>query len=154
MIRSVLEKYSDALARTRILRQSIEKLELNIKKMEEQGYYVADSVTKGRKGKKPLGRAVVKGFPLPEYERLKEGLQKRKDMLAREELTLMELTAEVEEYIFKLEDIEIRNILTLYYIDDLNWVQTAHRMNSIYDGRRVYTDSSCRQKHDRFLEKR
>ena len=57
----------------------------------------------------------------------------------------------MEEYISGIADIEVRNILTLYYVEDLTWVKVAHKMNE--KGRKKYTEDSCRHKHDRFIEK-
>ena len=72
----------------------------------------------------------------------------------QEDLELLELQTQVEEYISGLEDIEMRNILTLYYVEDRTWVQVAHGMNRIYQSKgRCYTADSCRCKHDRFLDK-
>ena len=153
MERHVLQMYSDALARVKLIRKSIDDLNRKIRQISTGEYRVADSVTRGKKGKKPLGTVVITGIPCPEYSRKKNLLKKRELRLQIEEQELLELASQVEEYIAGIEDVEIRNILSLYYVDDLNWIQVAHRMNGMYGGKRKYTDSSCRQKHDRFLEK-
>ncbi len=115
---------------------------------------MTDSVTCGRKGRKPLQTVKISGTPYPEINRVVEELRKQDFILAREEQGLLEDTTRVEEYISGIADAEIRNLLTLYYVEDLNWVQVAHRMNYLYPKRKgSYTESSCRQKHDRFLEK-
>lgn len=152
-VKTILEQYSDSKARVKYLRQSVEKLERKIEEIEQEGYKVSDSVTCGRKGKKPLGTVKISGFPVPEYDRLKEVLEKRKTVLQKEEQELNILTVDVEKYIAGIEDVEIRNILSLYYVEDLSWVQVAHRMNGLYRKKKAYSDSSCRRKHDRFLEK-
>lgn len=153
MEKHMLQTYSDALARVKLIRESIENLSGKINQMSAGEYCVSDSVTRGKKGKKPLGTVVIRGVPCPEYYRKKDTLKKRKIHLQKEERELLELTSQVEEYIAGIPDVEIRNILSLYYVDDLNWVQVAHRMNGMYKGGRKYTDGSCRRKHDRFLEK-
>ena len=153
MDKQILQQYSDALARVKYIRQSIEKLTKKLDEMGSNGYCVADSVTKGKKGKKPLGTAVVTGFPYPEYSRAKMALTAKKAALQQEELELLELSSCVEEYICSIQDIEARNILSLYYIENLNWVQVAQYMNGLYGRRKRYTENSCRRKHDRFLEK-
>lgn len=121
--------------------------------MNKQGYYVTDSVNRGRKGKKSLGNVTIAGFPHSEYSRLKRILEKRKGVLEEEEQNLLESTGLVEEYISKLDDVEIRNILSLYYVEELTWLQVSFRMNALYRKKKAYSESSCRQKHDRFLEK-
>lgn len=153
MKKHILQQYSDLLARVKFVRKSIDDLNRKISQISTGEYCVTDSVTKGKRGKKPLGTVVITGVPYPEYNRKKNLLKKRERRLKIEEQELLELTSQVEEYIAGIEDVEIRNILSLYYIDDLNWVQVAHRMNGIYEGKRKYTDSSCRRKHDRFLDK-
>lgn len=153
MTKQVLEQYSDALARVEILRKSIERMEEKKEQMNRQGYYVADVVTSGKKGKKPISTVVVKGFPHNEYRKLSAALGKRYERMRKEETALIELVSEIEEYIEGLEDIEIRNILHLYYVENLTWVQVAHRMNAEYK-KKKYTSDSCRHKHDRFLEKK
>lgn len=153
MDKYILISYSDALARVKYLRGSIENLETKLSRMNRQGYYVADSVTTGKKGKKPLGIVTVAGFPYPAYDHIRKQLIEREKQLEQEEQKLLELTNKAEEYIGGLKDIEIRNILSLYYIEDLNWVQVAHRMNAIYSKKKRYTEGSCRLKHDRFIKK-
>lgn len=151
-MRKLLEQYTAALTRVELLKQRIFNLEKRIEKMNTKGYYVSDVVSCGKKGKKLLGTVKVSGFPLEQYIQIKEQLKKQKNKLMEEEQELLELIAKVEEYISTIDDLEIRNILTLYYVENLNWVQVAHRMN-IVTKKEKYTNESCRKKHDRFLEK-
>lgn len=151
-MKELLEQYSAALSRVKLLHQNIMRLEDKIAKMNERGYYVTDVVTCGRKRKKPLGTVTVTGFPHEEYKKTKALLEKRRDILNREEQNLIEIITRVEEHISQIDDVEIRNILTLYYVEDLNWVQVASRMN-ILDRKKKYTENSCRCKHNRFIEK-
>lgn len=153
MEKEILQKYCDAMARIKHLRGTIEKLNNRIERLEHTDYgLVGDTVTRGKRGRKPLGTAKVTGFPVPEYEETQYQLKLRKELLHRQEENLLQLTNEVEEYIASVSDVEMQNILTLYYIENMTWVQVAHRMNELYE-KKVYTESSCRQKHDRFLVK-
>ena len=153
MEKEILQKYSDAVARIKSLRGTIGKLDGRIAKLEHTDYgFVGDTVTKGKRGRKPLGTAKVTGFPVPEYEETKYKLKLRKEILHKQEEGLLHLTNEVEEYIASVSDIEMQNILTLHYIEDMTWVQVAHRMNELYKDRE-YTADSCRCKHDRFIKK-
>lgn len=152
MDKQILQQYVDALARVKYIKESTEKLYKKLEQMGSKGYCVSDSVNRGKKGKRPLGTTVVTGFPHKEYSKTKLLLEAKKKILEGEELELLELSSDVEEYISGIKDIEVRNILSLYYIDNLNWVQVAQRMNRLY-GKKNYTDSGCRRKHDRFLEK-
>lgn len=151
-LKELLIQYSAALSRVKKLRQSVMHLENRIAEMDKCGFYVADVVTCGKKRKKYLGKVTIAGFPHEEYQRIKLLYEKRKSNLMQEEQKLLELIIKVEERISKISDIEMRDLLTLYYIEDLNWVQVALRMNKFAKGKK-YTESSCRQKHDRYLEK-
>ncbi|MBE7718804.1 hypothetical protein [Lacrimispora indolis] len=157
--KDILIEYSDALARVKLLREQLQKKEDHLDRLRERGYVVADTVTKGKRGKKPLGTAVIIGYPVPESQKAARAYEKSYAILMDEEQELLELINQVEKYIAGVDKMEIRNIMTLYYVEGLNWVQVAHRMNDLYKDQiyrgkmRCYTDSSCRQKHDRFLEK-
>ena len=154
MDKQILIQYSDAQARIKLTREHLMKKQKHLNALRETGYLVSDSVSCGKRGKKPLGTVKITGYPIPEAQRASREYEKQYVRLLEEEQELLELQTQVEEYIAGIEDIEIRNIMTLYYVDDLNWIQVAHRMNGLYSKkRRCYTDSSCRQKHDRFLEK-
>lgn len=150
----ILKQYQDARVRVKQLCAQVERLEEKVAKMDERGYCVADVVATGRKGKKPLRTVKVSGFPHEKYESMKKTLNKRKSILKTEKEELTELIAAAEEYIASVQSVEIRSILSLYYVEGLNWVQVAHQMNDLYKGKKkTYTESSCRRKHDRYLEK-
>ena len=152
-MKKLLKQYNAALTRAKILREEVLGLEDKIEKITKEGYLVSDVVTYGKKGKKPLGTVKVSGYPYREYNNTQVLLQKRRDNLDKEEQEILEIVAKIEEYISEIDDLEMRNILTLYYVDKLTWVQVAHRMNDVTK-KTKYTESSCRQKHDRFLEKK
>lgn len=157
--KNILIEYSDALARVKLLREQLTKKEDHLDRLRERGYVVADTVTKGKRGKKPLGTAVIVGYPVPESQKAAKAYERSYAILMDEEQMLLELINQVEEYIAGIDKVEIRNIMTLYYVENMNWVQVAHRMNDLYKDQiskgkmRCYTEDSCRCKHDRFLEK-
>lgn len=149
----VLSQYADALARVKYLRQATEKLEDRIDKFDNTDYgIVSDTVTKGKKRRKPLGTVKITGFGQKEYIKLKRNLKSRKIILKQREDDLVKLLSEAEEFIESISDIEMRNILSLYYIDDMTWVQVACKMNKLYN-KKSYTPDACRVKHERFLKK-
>ncbi len=151
MEKNMLEQYRAAQKRIDILKLSIKNIEGKISKMNEKGYYVTDVVNRGKRGKKTIGTIRISGFPHETYKKISEELEQRKKKLLKEEGELIRLEGEVEEYISGIADIEVRNILTLYYVEDLTWVKVAHKMNE--KGRKKYTEDSCRHKHDIFIEK-
>lgn len=141
----ILEQYTDLQAEERNLARRIQSLNDKILNMERGGYMVADSVTCGRRGKKPLGTRKIQGFPLPEYNHKKECLKTYKLQLELADTKLLELLKEVEEYIEGIEDSRIRRIMRYRYVDNLSWVQVAHRMGI------KHTAEGCRQAVERYL---
>ena len=118
------------------------------------GQVVMDSVSCGKKGKKPLGTVKITGRPVTAISRKESLLNKRIRRLEELEEGLLELTIQVDEYIETIEKSELRIIFRLYYIDDLTWYQVALRMNQNFPKRKVkYTEDNCRMRHNRFLEK-
>lgn len=154
MKKEILEQICSSQARIKYLQESIERIDKRRNRLIREGNIAADVVACGKRGKKSLGTVLVRGTSYAEEDRLRRLLNKREQTLKKEYDRLLEQTTEAEEYIAEIEDIEIRNILSLYYIDNLSWVQVAHRMNELYNSnKKKYTDGSCRRKHDRFLEK-
>lgn len=84
----------------------------------------------------------IMGVDYGEYERkagrLKRQLQRRLD-------EYMDTVAEINKYIESVEDSEMRQILSLRYINNLTWQQIAAHMGTMGDG------STERKKTDRFL---
>ena len=146
MEKEILEQICNSRARIKYLQEYIDRIDKRRDKLIREGNIAADVVACGKRGKKSLGTVLVRGTSYAEEDRLRRLLNKREQTLKKEYDRLLEQTTEAEEYIAGIDDIEIRNILSLYYIDNLNWIQVAHRMNELYSGssRKKYTDSSCR----------
>ncbi len=123
----------------------IDKIQKDLEQMNQKGYYETDIVTRGRKGKKPLGSVIVRGFPFEKRENVNEKLILRQMRLKHLEQEILEAITKVEEFISNIEDIRIRRIFVFRYVDGLNYIQIAHRMHSTADG--------IRMEHSRFLEK-
>ena len=111
MERHILEQYTDVQREEKDIAKRIERLEDEIQKMEMNGYMVADSVTCGKKGKKPLGTRKIQGFPFPEYDKKRKTLKNYKLRLELADQELLELLNEVEEYIENIENSRIRRIM-------------------------------------------
>ena len=153
MEKNILQDYTNAKARVKYLRKAAEKLEKKIERLEHTGYgLVGDTVSRGKRGKKPLGTIRISGFPVPEYQETVCQLKLRKKKLKAEEIKLEKMASEAEQFIESVQDIEIQNILSLHYIDGMTWVQIAHTMNELYKNK-YYTENSCRMKYERFLKK-
>lgn len=148
MQKHILEQYTHAQAEEKDLVRRIQSVSDQLLNIETRGYLVADSVTCGKRGKKPLGIRRIQGFPVPEYERKRASLKTYKLQLELADEKLLELLNAVEEYIQGIEDSRMRRIMRYRYIDGLSWVQVAHRMGG------HHTEESCRKTHDRFLEEK
>lgn len=134
------------------LRRRIHENERELAKLENM--IVTDSVTRGKRGKKPLGTVKITGRPTAAIALKQKLLKKRNDRLTALEAELLELTNQAEEYIETIPKSELRIMFRLYYIDDLTWYQVALQMNQKFQKRRIkYTEDNCRMRHNRFLEK-
>lgn len=149
MDKNVLIQYCDMKEEIKDLRRRTTETERQIWKIAEEGT-VKDTVSGGMGG---IQHFVVEGMPVPELSRKRLLLNKRKAMLIEKENELLELMNQAEEYINSIEKSELRIMFRLYYIDNLTWVQVAHRLNSIFPKRRIaYTEDSCRMKNKRFFD--
>lgn len=144
--KNILSQYSDLQQEEKNLVRRIQSLNAQLSNMEVKGYMVADSVSCGKRGKKPLGSRKIQGFPYPEYGRKKEQLKTYKMQLELADEKLLQMLTQVEEYIESIEDSRIRRIMRHRYIDNLNWTQVAINMG------KNHTEESCRKAHDRFLQ--
>lgn len=152
MDKNILIEYADTKEEIKDLRRRIEQNKKELSRLN--GQIVMDSVSCGKKGKKPLGTVKITGRPVTATSRKESLLNKRIRRLEELEEELLELTIQVDEYIETIEKSELRIIFRLYYIDDLTWYQVALRMNQNFPKRKVkYTEDNCRMRHNRFLEK-
>ena len=149
MDKNALIQYCDMKEEIKDLRRRITETEKQIFRIAEEGT-VKDTVSGGMGG---IQHFVVEGMPVPELSRKRLLLNKRKAMLIEKENELLELMNQAEEYINSIEKSELRIMFRLYYIDNLTWVQVAHRLNSIFPKCRIaYTEDSCRMKNKRFFD--
>lgn len=146
MEKHILEQYTDLQEEERDLNRRIQQVEDQLAKMEEKGYVVSDSVTCGKKGKKPLGTKRITGFPYPEYNKKKQALKRYKLQLQLMDDKLLEMLNDVEEYINSIKDSRIRRIIRYKYVDDMTWPQVACRMG------KKHTADSCRMAITNFLK--
>ena len=152
MERNILVEYADMIEEIKDLRRRIQDDQKKIDHLSQT--IVSDSVTCGKKGKKPLRTVKIKGFPNMEINRRIGLLKKRKAKMMLLESDLLEKQIQVEEYIDGLDKSELRMMFRLYYLDNLTWYQVALRMNQVFPKRRIkYTEDSCRMRNKRYFEK-
>mgnify|MGYP003283521754 FL=1 len=152
MERNILVEYADMIEEIKDLRRRIQEDQKKIDQLSQT--IVSDSVTCGKKGKKPLRTVKIKGFPNMEINRRIGLLKKRKTKLMLLESDLLEKQIQVEEYIDGIDKSELRMMFRLYYLDNLTWYQVALQMNQVFPKRRIkYTEDSCRMRNKRYFEK-
>ena len=152
MDKSVLIEYADMKEEIKDLRRRIEADRRELCKLNAM--VVGDTVTMGKKGKKPLGTVKIEGQPLSTILRKQKAWEKKIKLLEQREADLLEKQIEVEEYIQQIKKSEIRIMFRLYYLDDLPWYKVAMRMNQMFPNRRIkYTEDNCKQKHKRYFDK-
>ena len=114
---------------------------------------VVDSVSCGKKGKKPIRTVKVEGKPTVEIARKKALLKKRIAKLEHLEMELLELTNQAEEYIEQIPKSELRTMFRFYFIDGMTYIKVAEQMNRIFPKRRVkYTDENVKKRIQRFFK--
>lgn len=152
MDKAILIEYADVKEEIKDLRRRIEADRREIERLMKMS--VADSVTCGKKGRKPLQVVRIRGKPEARIGRKEKALERKIALLEDLEASLLEKQTEVEEYIQQIEKSRIRIMFRLYYIDGLTWEMVAMKMNYIFPKKRIpFTKDSCRKLHDRFLEK-
>lgn len=140
--KEILIQYSDLQEEVKEVRERIERTEMQIAKIEEDGN-VIDTVSGGGGG---IQHFKIEGFPYPEYSRKKTLLYARKATLASLELELMETLNQVEEFIASVDDSRMRRIITLRFIDNLSWNKVADRIGG------NNTEDSVKKAFYRFME--
>lgn len=151
MDRSILIEYVDMQAEIKNLRKRIEANEKELEKLEKN--VVVDSVSCGKKGKKPLRTVKIQGMPSREIERKRELIRKNNAKLEYFEMELLELTNKVEEYIEQIQKSELRTMFRLYFLDGMSYIKIAEQMNRMHPKRKKkYTDENVRKKIQRFFQ--
>ena len=151
MDKSILSEYADMKEEIKDLRRRISEDQKRIDQLKRT--IVSDSVTCGKKGKKPIRTVKIKGFPQMEINRRISLLKRRQAKLQMLETDLIEKQLQVEEYIQTIQKSELRIMFRLYFIDDLSYPKVAMRMNQIYPKRKVkYTDENVKKRIQRYFE--
>ena len=151
MDKSVLIEYADMKEEIKDLRRRIEKNQRELDKLNKM--VVTDSVTCGKKGKKPIRTVKIQGVPKMAIVQKQNALEKNMKKLEDLELELLELTNQAEEYIQTIEKSELRIMFRLYFIDDLSYPKVAQEMNKMFPRRKIkYTDENIKKRIQRFFE--
>ena len=151
MDKSILSEYADMKEEIKDLRRRISEDQKRIDQLKRT--VVSDSVTCGKKGKKPIRTVKIKGFPKVEINRRVALMERRQAKLQMLETDLIEKQLQVEEYIQTIPKSELRIMFRLYFVDDLSYPKVAMRMNQIYPKRKIkYTDENVKKRIQRYFE--
>ena len=142
--KNVLEQYSSIKKEIADIERMIAESNSKIKKFEKQ--VVSDTVT-GTRSDLTTGPIKITGIAQKQIDKENELNRNRIQKMKRFKKRLEKLVVEVEEYIQKIPESEIRRIARFRYIDSLEWRQVAVRMG------KGYSETSCRKKIERFLQK-
>lgn len=137
---SLVKEYTDENARINAMDEEIKALQPKYKE-------VTDIVTKGKRGKKPLGLCKIHGYEDQAIRRKRVRLRKRK---AGQELQLARIEnmiIDIEEFINRIPDSETRRMMRFFYIEDQSWGEVAESMGE------GYTGEACKKKVQRELDK-
>jgi hypothetical protein len=138
--KDILVQYSDLQEEIKDVRRRIGELEKQIAAFEEKGYSEIDKVRGGEGG---LQSFKIEGFPYAKYSKKKTLLYSRKAILETLELDLLEMTNDVEAYIASVNNSEMRRILTMRFIDNMNFEQIGKILG--------YDRTSISKKIDKFI---
>ena len=119
MDKNILVQYSAMKEEIKDIRRRIEKDRKELDRLNK--LVVSDSVTCGKKGKKPIRTVKIQGRPVAAISRKESALKKHIIQLEQKEAELMELTIQAEEYINSIDKSELRTMFRLYFIDDLTY---------------------------------
>lgn len=151
MDRSILIEYEAMKEEIKDLRKRIEADKKELDRLNNT--VVVDSVSCGKKGKKPLRTVKIQGKPTAEIARKKVLLKNRQAKLEQLEMELLELTNQVEEYIEQIPKSELRTMFRFYFMDGMTYLKVADQMNKIFPNRPVkYTDENVKKRIQRFFK--
>lgn len=147
----ILEEYADMKEEIKDLRRRIDKNQKELDKLNDQ--IVTDSVTCGKKGKKPIRTVKIQGKPSLYIVRKKKTLERSTARLENLELKILEMQNQAEEYIEQIEKSELRTMFRLYFIDDLSYPKVALEMNNRFPKRKIkYTEDNIKKRIQRYFE--
>ena len=133
------------------LRRRIQEDEKKLEQLNNS--IVTDSVTCGKKGKKPLRTVKIQGVPTMAIESAEKILEKRREQLILYESSLLEKQTQAEGYIEQIEKSTLRSIFRFYFIDGFSYPKVAIHMNIMYPKRKIkFTDENIKKRIQRFFK--
>ena len=153
MDKDILEQYLEIKGEIRDLKERIDRDQRRLYRIDKEGL-VSDTV-KGTRKDGTFGPIKITGYPIPEYNQVKNMIKKRVAKLHILEDELQEAVNAVDEFIARIPKSDLRMIFRLRYLDDKTWAAVAINMNYHFPKRKIkYTEDNCRIRHDRYLKEK
>ena len=153
MDKNILEQYIELKEEIQDLHDRIDRDQRRLTRINEEGL-VSDTV-KGTRKDGTFGPIKITGYPIPEYNQVKNMIKKRVAKLHILEDELQEAVNAVDEFIARIPQSDLRMMFRLRYLDDKTWAAVAINMNHHFPKRKIkYTEDSCRIRHDRYLKEK
>ena len=152
MDKNILEQYIELKVEIQDLHDRIDSDQRRLARIEKEGV-VSDTV-KGTREDGTFGPIKITGYPVPVHDRVENMIKKRVAKLHILEDDLLDAVNEVDDFIEKIPESDLRMMFRFKYLDDMTWAAVAINMNYRFPKKRIkYTEDSCRKRHDRYLEK-
>lgn len=153
MDKNILEQYIELKEEIQDLHDRIDRDQRRLNRIDEEGI-VSDTV-KGTRKDGTFGSIKITGYPIPEYNQVKNMIKKRVAKLHILDDELQEAVNAVDEFIARIPKSDLRMMFRLRYLDDRTWAAVAINMNHHFPKRRIkYTEDNCRIRHDRYLKEK
>lgn len=141
--KELLSQYTSLLKEREEVEASIDRLERRIAKLESEGT-VIDSVKGGYGG---IQRFVIEGFPNDDIEIRRSLLRIRKQHLEILDNRILAQINEIEAFMNSIQNSQIRVIVRLRYIENLQWEDVASRFGV------GYTEDAVKKMFYRYLDR-
>ena len=153
MDKNILEQYIELKEEIQDLHDRIDRDQRRLYRINKEGL-VSDTV-KGTRKDGTFGPIKITGYPIPEYNQVKNMIKKRVAKLHILEDELQEAVNAVDEFIARIPKSDLRMMFRLRYLDDKTWAAVAINMNYRFPKRKIkYTEDNCRIRHDRYLKEK
>ena len=153
MDKNILEQYIELKEEIQDLHDRIDRDQRRLDRIDEEG--LASDTVKGTRKDGTFGPIKITGYPIPEYNQVKNMIKKRVAKLHILEDELQEAVNAVDEFIVRIPKSDLRMMFRLRYLDDKTWAAVAINMNYHFPKRKIkYTEDNCRIRHDRYLKEK
>lgn len=145
--KEILKQYTALKQEEEELKRRRQSISAQILNLEEQVRIVSDTVTCGKKNKKPLRTVRIQGIdqrPAGVIVRKRKALNQLMQRLDELDAEILDTLVACEEFIKTVDDSRIRLIIRYHIIDGLTWAKTASNMNT--------TEDSIRKAFDRYMD--